>query len=139
MLFRSNEKVNLSIKMKSESEKAIALKPSLAEAYFILGKWHQVMANFSTIEWMMIKAIYSNMPEGTFELSIQNLNKAIQYSTASTLLYQYELANTYYLRDDKGDEERAKNILSKLITTIPKSEEEKGILVQIKDLKNKLD
>ena len=133
-----NEKVNLSIKMKSEAEKAVALKPTLAEAYFIIGKWHQVMANFNSLEKMMIKAIYSNMPEGTYKLAIENLNKAISNSTASTLLYQYELANTYYLRDDDGDEEKARAIILRLEKTVPKNEEDKGVIAQIKELKNKL-
>lgn len=133
-----NEKVNLSIKMKSEAEKAIALKPNLAEAYFILGKWHQVMANFNALEKMMIKAIYSNMPEGSYKLAIDNLNKAISNSTASTLLYQYELANTFYLRDDDGDEAKARAIILRIEKTVPKSVEDKGVVEQIKELKNKL-
>ncbi|MFM7016215.1 MAG: tetratricopeptide repeat protein [Bacteroidota bacterium] len=134
-----NEKVNLSIKMKTEAEKAIALKPTLAEAYFILGKWHQVMASFNSFERMMIHAIYNNMPEGSYQLSIDYLNKAISNSKSSTLLYQYELANTYYLRDEDGDEDKARAILIKIEKTIPKSEEEKGVVAQIKSLKNKLD
>ncbi len=133
-----NEKVNLSIKMKTEAEKAVALKPTLAEAYFIIGKWHQVMANFNSLEKMMIKAIYSNMPEGNFKLAIENLNKAISNSTASTLLYQYELANTYYLRDDDGDEEKARAIILRIEKIVPKNEEDKGVIAQIKNLKNKL-
>lgn len=134
-----NEKVNLSIKMKNESEKAISLKPTLAEAYFILGKWHQVMASFNSFERMMIHAIYSNMPEGSYKLSIENLNKAISYTKSSALLYQYELANTYYLRDDDGDAAKARAIILKIEKTTPKNEEDKGVLAQIKELKNKLD
>lgn len=134
-----NEKVNLSIKMKNEAEKAVALKPTLAEAYFILGKWHQVMANFNSFEKMMIKKIYSNMPDGSYKLSIENLNKAISNSTSSTLLYQYELANTYYLRDEDGDASKARAIILKIEKTTPKNEEDKGVLAQIKELKNKLD
>ncbi len=134
-----NEKVNLSIKMKNESEKAIALKPTLAEAYFILGKWHQVMASFNSFERMMIHTIYNNMPEGSYKLSIENLNKAISYTKSSALLYQYELANTYYLRDDDGDAAKARAIILKIEKSAPKNEEDKGVLAQIKQLKNKLD
>lgn len=132
-----NEKVNLSIKMKVEAEKAITLKPTLSEAYFILGKWHQVMAGFNAFESVMIKAIYSNMPEGTYQAALDNLNKAIKYNP-SALLYHFELANTYYLRDDDGDTDKAKTIISRIEKTQPKNEEDKGVLVQIKNLKNKL-
>jgi tetratricopeptide (TPR) repeat protein len=132
-----NEKVKLSIKMKSEAEKAVALKPTLAEAYFILGKWHQVMAGFNALEMVMIKAIYSNMPEGSYQSAVDNLNKAIKYNQ-SALLYHYELANTYYLRDDDGDVDKAKAIISRIERTPPKNEEDKGVLVQVKELKNKL-
>ena len=132
-----NEKVKLSIKMKSEAEKAVAIKPTLSEAYFILGKWHQVMAGFNALEMVMIKAIYSNMPEGSYQSALDNLNKAITHNN-SALLYQYELANTYYLRDNDGDVNKAKSILNRIEKINPKSEEDKGVLVQIKELKSKL-
>jgi tetratricopeptide (TPR) repeat protein len=115
----------------------VALKPTLSEAYFILGKWHQVMAGFNSLEMVMIKAIYNNMPEGSYQSALDNLNKAITYNN-SALLYQYELANTYYLRDDDGDVNKAKAILNRIEKTTPKSEEDKGVLVQVKELKSKL-
>jgi hypothetical protein len=48
------------------------------------------------------------------------------------------LANTYYLRDDDGDEEKARAIILRLEKTVPKNEEDKGVIAQIKELKNKL-
>ncbi len=132
-----NEKVKLSIKMKAEAEKAVAIKPTLSEAYFILGKWHQVMAGFNALEMVMIKAVYNNMPEGSYKEALYNLNKAIAYNKSS-LLYQYELANTYYLRDDDGDEAKSRAIILRIENTVPKNEEEKGVVAQIKELKNKL-
>ena len=65
-LFRGGkEKIKLSRQVKEEAEKAIALNPEADLAYHVLGRWHQNMANLSSVLRFFAKVLYGGVPPGT--------------------------------------------------------------------------
>lgn len=101
--------------IKTECDKTIALNPKIPGIYHILGRWHKIIAGFNIVEKMMINAFYGGVPQGgTYEDAIANFTKAIQLEP-SYILHQFELADTYYERDNDKDRIYAKVWLTKAL------------------------
>jgi len=109
-------KINNAKIIRIEAEKAIALDPSLPGPYHILGMWHQVVAGFNGFEKAMIATFFgSGLEGGTYKDAIYYFSKAISLEPDNVNHY-YQLALTYLLRDDSGDEKRATDNLLKLLS-----------------------
>lgn len=115
-------KIENSKQLKSEAEISIKLNPKNAAAYHILGQWHQVVAGFNRIERAMISTIFGGMPGGSYADAIKNFERAIVLEPLNNAHY-YELAHSYYLRNDKGDKAQAKNWASKALLIQVKNED----------------
>jgi tetratricopeptide (TPR) repeat protein len=119
----SKTKIENAKQIKSEAEITLKLNPKIAGAYHILGRWHQVVAGFNAIERTMISAIFGSMPGGSYTDAINNFQRAIVLEPLNMVHY-YELAHSYYLRNDKGDKAQAKNWASKALMIPVKNEDD---------------
>jgi regulator of microtubule dynamics protein 3 len=100
-LGRINEFEDIKVKIANSKEiklhidEAIRLNPAHAGAYHLLGRWNRTIANFGSIEKMMINTMYGGMPKGaTMEGALNAFIKAVAFEPAYKL-HQYELAQTY--------------------------------------------
>ncbi|MEO8149020.1 MAG: hypothetical protein ABI723_15345 [Bacteroidia bacterium] len=99
----SKQKIANAKLIKTECDKALSINPNMAGVYHILGRWHRTIAGFGAFEKFMINSFFGGVPQGgTYDDAIKNFAKAIQLEPAY-ILHQYELAQTYYERDAKGD------------------------------------
>ncbi|HQF28155.1 MAG TPA: hypothetical protein PLD36_06035 [Bacteroidia bacterium] len=119
----SKTKIENAKQIKSEAEITLKLNPKIAGSYHILGRWHQVVAGFNAIERTMISAIFGSMPGGSYTDAINNFQRAIVLEPLNMVHY-YELAHSYYLRNDKGDKAQAKNWASKALMIPVKNEDD---------------
>jgi len=119
----SKTKIDNAKQIKSEAELTLKLNPKIAGAYHILGRWHQVVAGFNAIERTMISAIFGSMPGGSYTDAINNFQRAIVLEPLNMIHY-YELAHSYYLRNEKGDKAQAKNWASKALLIQVKNEDD---------------
>lgn len=124
--FASNKtKINNANQIKTESELAIQLNPKLAGPYHILGRWHKEVAGFNGFEKAMINTMFGGMGSGSYTEAIKFFQKAILLEPLNAIHY-YELAHSYYKRNQEGDKAQAKNWASKclLIKPITQDDEE---------------
>jgi tetratricopeptide (TPR) repeat protein len=71
-----NKKIVAYVKdVKRYADKALALDSNNAKANYIFGKWNYEMANLSGLKKTAVKLFYGGLPEGTFELAIQYMEK----------------------------------------------------------------
>lgn len=118
-------KIENAKQIRQAAEKAIALNPSLSGPHHILGRWHREIAGFNAFEMAMIGTFFGKGLEGgTYESAIFHFKKAIQLEP-DNLMHYYELANTYYERDEGDDETMAKQYYQKVLTLSPRTEDEK--------------
>jgi tetratricopeptide (TPR) repeat protein len=107
------------------AEKAIELNGSLAGPHHILGRWHREIAGFNAFEMAMIGTFFGKGLEGgTYESAIFHFQKAIQLEP-DNLMHYFELANTYAERDRGKDENIARQYYQKVLTLMPRTEDEK--------------
>lgn len=133
----SKTKIENAKQIKSEAEITLKLNPKIAGAYHILGRWHQVVAGFNAIERTMISAIFGSMPGGSYTDAINNFQRAIVLEPLNMVHY-YELAHSYYLRNDKGDKAQAKNWASKALLIPVKNEDDADTKKDCESLLKKL-
>ena len=107
--FASNkQKVSNAKLLKSELDICLKLNPEQYGAWHILGRWHREIAGLNMIERLAINSFFGGVPpNATFEDAIICFLNAIKYNPKYILNY-YELAKTYYIRDNAGDRELAK-------------------------------
>jgi tetratricopeptide (TPR) repeat protein len=117
----SKQKIANAKTIKALLDKAIELNPKLAGAYHILGRWHRTIANFGSVEKMMINSFYGGVPEGgSHQDAINCFMKAIAIEP-KFMMHQYELAQTYY---DMGKKAEAKIWAQKALEITPLSDDD---------------
>lgn len=124
--FASNKiKINNAKLIKTEAELAIQLNPKLAGPYHILGRWNKEVGGFNGFERAMINTMFGGMGTGSYSEAIKYFQKAILLEPLNPIHY-YELAHSYYKRNQEGDKAQAKNWASKclLIKPITQDDEE---------------
>lgn len=100
-LFRGGkEKIRLSKKVKAEADTAVALNPEADLAYHVLGRWHQNLANLSSVLKFFAKVLYGGVPPGTNEEAVAMFKKAIEIDPEHIEHY-LELARTYKFMGQK--------------------------------------
>jgi regulator of microtubule dynamics protein 3 len=117
----SKQKIANAKTIKGLLDKAIELNPKLAGAHHILGRWHRTVANFSSVEKLMINSFFGGVPPGgSFDDAVKSFMKAISLEP-KFMMHQFELAQTYY---DMGKKVEAKLWLQKVIESTPDCEDD---------------
>lgn len=115
----NKQKINNAKEIKSACDKALSIDPKIAGCHHILGRWHRTIAGFNGFEKIMINTMFGGFPEGgSYDAAIDCFNKAIQLEPKQILHY-YELAQTYYERDEDGDMIKAKVWAKKALELTP--------------------
>ncbi len=95
-----DEKIKLSREVKAEAEAVIKRDANHAGGNFILGRWHETIANLGFIKRTLVKMLYGGFPDASNEHAIKLMEKAAQ-SDPNFIEYRVYLGKTYI--------ERAKN------------------------------
>jgi len=77
--------------VKQHFERALELEPFDATTWHLLGVWHFSVADLSGISRLAAKAIFGTPPSSTYEMALENFEKAEAISPG------FYTANSYYL------------------------------------------
>jgi tetratricopeptide (TPR) repeat protein len=136
--FASNKtKINNAKQIKTEAELAIQLNPKLAGPYHILGRWNKEVGGFNGFEKAMINTMFGGMGTGSYSEAIKYFQKAILLEPLNSIHY-YELAHTYYKRNQEGDKAQAKNWASKCLLIKPITQDDEDTKRDCEKLLKKL-
>ena len=134
-LFRGGkEKIRLSQRVKAEADTALILNPEADLVYHLLGRWHQNLANLSSVLKFFAKVLYGGVPPGTNEESVAMFKKAIELNPTHIEHY-LELARTYQFMDEK---ELAREPLKKISELPAKEEDDKKFIKEAEMMLKKL-
>ena len=87
-------KVQLSVAVKEEAEKAIELDPQHDGALHVLARWHREVANLSGILKAFAKILYGGLPPASNEEAVEYFKRAIIIDP-DHINHHLELARTY--------------------------------------------
>ena len=104
-------KIKLAYKIEKNAKRSLQINPDQYLAYVILGIYYRQIADLSWIERTFADTFFGDVPEGSFEQSIQMLKKALNIKP-KTIVASYQLALTYKAM---GDEQKEKHLLKELI------------------------
>lgn len=103
------EQVAASPLIKAAADKAIKLNPRNDNAWHVLGRWNQSLANVTGLKRGLGEMLYGKLPTGSYPEAVKCFDKAIAID--STRLRHYiELGHTYALA---GQPETARGYLEK--------------------------
>jgi tetratricopeptide (TPR) repeat protein len=89
------KQIDLAGEIRAAVEKAIALDPQNGFAYHVYGIWHRKMAEIGRASRLFATVLYGrSIPQGSFESSIDYLNRAIALNPA-VIASRLELARSY--------------------------------------------
>jgi tetratricopeptide (TPR) repeat protein len=118
--------------------KHLQINPKMAGPHHIMGRWHRVVAGFNAFEMAMISTFFGKGLEGgTYEDALKHFKKANEIEPLNPT-HCFEMANTYLERDETGDEKNAKAWFQKTVEITPRSEDEKMVAQQAKNMITKL-
>jgi tetratricopeptide (TPR) repeat protein len=95
--------------IKAAADRALKLNPRNDDAWHVLGRWNQGLANISSIKRALGSMLYGKLPTGSFEESIRCFKMAIAIDPSRARNY-IELGHTYALA---GQGETARGFLKK--------------------------
>lgn len=106
--FASNkQKISNAKLLKTELDACLKINPEHFGAWHILGRWHREIAGLNMVERLAINSFFGGVPpNATYEDAIKCFQNAVKYNP-TYILHYFELAKTYYTRDDKGDKAQA--------------------------------
>lgn len=84
-------KVNYSRALKEETERAIALDPTLDLAHHMLGRWHFESANMNFVTRTLAAAVYGGLPKASFESARAGFHRAVELAP-KRILHRLHLA-----------------------------------------------
>jgi tetratricopeptide (TPR) repeat protein len=93
-LLGTKEKLEVSKRVKTEVDKALALDPTKDLAWYILGCWYQRIAGIGTFQRTMAKLTYGGLPAATNEDAVKCLRRAVELNPGR-LIHYVELGRTY--------------------------------------------
>jgi hypothetical protein len=98
--------------IKEEGETIIRLNPTMAEGYFILGKWNFELSKLNWFEQMACQVFFGGLPEGfSMEAAKENFEKANQLQP-NTILFLFGEASVLHYQ---GKLIQAKKLLERAI------------------------
>lgn len=89
----ARERIERSQAVKTHADRAVALDSTLAGAYHILGRWHQEAADLNALVRAIVRVVYGELPEASFEQSVANFQRALELETRT--YHHLELGKTY--------------------------------------------
>lgn len=99
----SRQKIANAKLIKREADRCIELNSKHAGAWHLLGRWHRELAKLNAMEKAMVNSFFGGMPTGaSFEKAVECFKTAINLES-NYILHKYELANTYYIMEDKAN------------------------------------
>ena len=96
----NKEKAAASPRIKTSADKALALNPLNDTAWYVLGRWHRVLADIGGMKRAMSGLLYGNLPTTTNAAAIACFEKAIKLNP-NRLMFYIELGRTYGQMDQK--------------------------------------
>ncbi len=96
-------KVKLAEKVEVNAKKAIKMNPDDFLPYIIMGIYYREAAKLNWFEKLFANTFFGSVPEGTFEQSLEMLNKALKLEPKAIVI-TYELAKTYRAMGNKSEE-----------------------------------
>ncbi len=103
------EQVAASPVIKAAADKALKLDSRNDNAWHVLGRWHQTLANVSGLKRALGGMLYGKLPTGSYEESVKCFNKAIAINPHRARHY-IQLGRTYALA---GETAAARKFLQK--------------------------
>jgi len=103
------EQVAASPLIKAAADRAIKLDSRNDNAWHVLGRWHQSLANVSGLKRSLGGMLYGKLPTGSYDESVKAVEKAIAINP-QRLRHHIELGRTYALM---GDPKSARSFLEK--------------------------
>jgi tetratricopeptide (TPR) repeat protein len=106
------EKVKLAKKIEESAKKSIEKDPNKYLPYIILGIYYRQISNLSWVERFFANTFYGDVPEGSYEQSLEMFQKVLQlYPGMITATFQMAL-----VYKDMDDEEMEEKLLEKVLT-----------------------
>ncbi len=128
-------KIKLAHKIEENAKKSLQINPNLYLSYVILGIYYRQIADLSWFEKIFANTFFGDVPEGTFDQSVDMFKKALELKPG-TIVASFQLALTYKAMD-KTDKE--KQLLEKLITYPQKNFRDKFAIKKAKRRLNNLE
>ncbi len=128
-------KIKLAHKIEDNAKKSIQINPDQYLSYVILGIYYRQIADLSWFERMFANAFFGDVPDGSFEQSVNMLQKALKIKP-NTIVASYQLAQTYKAM---GDTDKEKKILTELLNYPQKNFRDKFAIRKAKKRLSQLD
>jgi tetratricopeptide (TPR) repeat protein len=90
----ARQQLEASRHIKVFAEKAIRLNPQSDLAWHVLGRWHRVLADVSTVKRGLASIVYGKLPQTTTEEAVRCFQKAIEINP-NRLMHYVELGRAY--------------------------------------------
>lgn len=98
----SKEQLEGSRRIKEKAERAIKLDSRNDLAWHILGRWHLLMSEVSSVKRALARVVYGSMPTATFADAAKSFEKAAALNP-NRLMHHVELGRTYAQMGRKAD------------------------------------
>ncbi|MES2476329.1 MAG: hypothetical protein V4640_11145 [Verrucomicrobiota bacterium] len=117
------EQVAASPVVKAAADRAVKLNPGNDTAWHVLGRWHQTLANVSSVKRALGGMLYGKLPVGSYEESVKCFDHAIAINSKRPRHY-IELGHTYALA---GQPDNARKFLKKGLSMPSKEKDDPEI------------
>lgn len=98
----NKEKAAASPLIKASADKALALDPLNDTAWYVLGRWHRVLADIGSLKRAMSGMLYGKLPTTTNAAAVACFEQAIKINP-NRLMFYIELGRTYGQMGQKED------------------------------------
>ena len=126
----TRDRISMAHEIREHLEKAAEYEPDFAPVWHLWGVWHSDVANISSAERTAASLISEGIPDADNETAEKYLKKAIELDDEH-ILFRLDLARHYL---EIGEDEKAKEVLEKLIELEPQTKDDPGKLDEAKKL-----
>ncbi len=113
LIASARDRVAASNDIKHYVDKSISEDSSLAEAWYVLGRWNYKVDNLNFAERFAANVIFGGLPKGaSTEKAIEDYNKAISLKS-DVIMFYYSLAAAYHTA---GQDPKAIETINKLMS-----------------------
>ena len=134
LLEGTKQKILNSYEVKKYCLKAIDIDSNYDGSLHVMGRWHYNVADLSWIERTIASVVYATPPKGSFDEAITYFKRAKDANSTDIRHYLW-LGKSYYA---KGENDKAKDILSQAMTLEISSNSDKILKNQAKEILDKL-